>query len=205
MRELVVGTFVTLDGVMQAPGAPDEDRSGGFPHGGWQVPLFTDEVGVEVTRWIEGTGALLLGRATYDVFAAHWPRVGDDDPIAAHLNRVPKYVASRTLTDPAWAGTTVVRDVASEVAALRAGDGGEIQVAGSAGLVQTLLREDLVDEIRLLVFPVVLGVGKRLFGDGTVPRTMALAEARVLAGGVVLQRYRRGGPLVTGSFALDAP
>src|SRR3954452_22130262 len=175
MRKLVVGTFVTLDGVMQAPGGPTEDPSGGFAHGGWLVPFADDELGRRIVELTERAGTLLLGRRTYEIFAAHWPLIGDEDPIARKLNAMPKVVASRTLGRADWTNTTLLRgDVAREVEALKQQDGGEIQVTGSGDLIQTLLRHDLVDEFRLWTFPVVLGSGKRLFADGAAPAGLRL-------------------------------
>jgi dihydrofolate reductase len=200
MRRLVAGTFVTLDGVMQAPGAPDEDRDGGFQHGGWVVPFFDDTMGEAMTEWIRGAGAFLLGRRTYEVFAAAWPRSTDPaDEIAVALNTRPKHVASRTLRSLEWHNSTVLEgDVAAAVARLKAGDGDEIQVHGSSDLLQTLLRHDLVDGLRLWQFPVVLGTGKRLFGPGTIPRRFRLVETREASTGAVLHVYERAGGLSYG-------
>jgi dihydrofolate reductase len=201
MRRLVVGTFLTLDGVMQAPGAPDEDRSGGFTHGGWLVPHFDEAVGVAMDTTFARAEALLIGRRTYDIFAAYWPRVTDpDDTIATKLNAMPKYVASRTLRAAGWPGTSVLRGDASEaVAELKEQPGGEILVQGSGNLVQTLLRHDLIDEFRLLVFPVLLGSGIRLFGDGTMPAGLRLVHGTTSPSGVVLQTYERAGAALYGS------
>ncbi|MGH9119682.1 MAG: dihydrofolate reductase family protein [Acidimicrobiales bacterium] len=200
MRKLVVGEFVSLDGVVQAPGAPDEDTDGGFGHGGWTVPLFNEEIGQAMTDVIGRAGALLLGRRTYDIFAASWPLVGDDDPIAATLNRIPKYVASRTLTSAAWNNSTILTgDVAEGVAKLKDQPGGEIQVAGSSQLIQTLMSHDLVDEYRLLVFPVLLGSGKRLFAEGTIPSGLALLESTTSSTGVVMSTYERRGEVAYGA------
>lgn len=201
MRKLVVGTFMTLDGVVQAPGAPNEDQEGGFAHGGWTVPLFDDELGQRMVELTNRSEALLLGRKTYEGFAASWPLVGDEDPIAAKLNHMPKYVASRTLRTAEWANTTVLSgDVAEEVAKLKEQPGGEIHVSGSSDLVQTLLRHDLVDEFVLLVFPVVVGPGKRLFGEGTMPGAMELVETGSTGTGVVISTYRRHGALEVGAI-----
>jgi len=200
MRNLVVGTFLSLDGVMQGPGGPDEDRDGGFDRGGWTVPYFDDELGRVMTDLVGQSGALLLGRRTYDIFAASWPLVGDDDPIAAKLNRVPKYVASRTPRRLEWNNSTLLSgDVAEEVAKLKQEDGGDIHVSGSGGLVQTLLRHDLVDEFRLLLFPVLVGAGKRLFADGTIPRSLELVDSTTSGTGVMICSYRRKGELETGA------
>jgi dihydrofolate reductase len=194
MGKLTVGTFVTVDGVMQAPGGPDEDREGGFEHGGWLVPYFDDELGAFMDGLMGRADALLLGRKTYEIFAAYWPNVGDEDPMAKKLNSVAKYVASRTLDSVDWNNSNLLRgDVAEEVARLKAEVDGEIHVAGSSNLIQTLLKHDLVDEFQLLVFPVVLGTGKRLFGDGTIPRGLRLAETQTSPSGVAIQRYERVG------------
>src|SRR5262245_44051546 len=192
---------MTLDGVVQAPGAPDEDQEGGFAHGGWTVPLFDDELGQRMVELTGRSDALLLGRRTYEGFAASWPMVGDDDPIAAKLNHMPKYVASRTLETAEWAHTTVLSgDVAKEVAELKEQTGGELHVAGSGNLVQTLLGHGLVDEFVLLVFPVVVGPGKRLFGHGTLPGALQLVETTSTGRGVVISTYRPRGPLEVGAI-----
>lgn len=194
MGKLVVGTFVTVDGVMQAPGAPDEDREGGFDHGGWLVPHFDDELGQFMDGLIGRSDALLLGRKTYEIFASYWPHQGDEDPMARKLNSVPKYVASRTLDSVDWSNSELLQgDVAAEVARLKNEIDGEIHVSGSSDLIQTLLEHDLVDEVQLIVFPVVLGTGKRLFGDGTTPRALRLAESKTTPKGVAMQRYDRVG------------
>ncbi|GAB3410595.1 dihydrofolate reductase family protein [Flindersiella endophytica] len=202
MRKLVVGTFVSLDGVLQSPGGPDEDRDGGFGHGGWVVPYIAEEFLARVGEEIEGLGALLLGRKTYEVFAAAWPLRGDEDPVAAKLNSVPKYVASRTLDKAEWNNSTVLRgDIAKAVAELKQEPGhGEIQVHGSGQLIQTLLRHDLVDEYRLKVIPVLIGSGKRLFGDGTLPRSLQLVEVTTTANGITMSTYARGGELGGGTY-----
>jgi dihydrofolate reductase len=203
MGKLVAGTFVTLDGVMQAPGGPDEDQDGGFKHGGWTVPFFDEALGAQMDELIGRSDAILLGRKTYDIFIQHWPHVGDEDPVAAKLNSVPKYVASRTLEEADWRNTTVLRgDLRDEVTRLK-DEHREIQVPGSADLIQSLLREDLVDEVTMLVFPVVLGTGKRLFGEGTIPRSMQLAETKAFPTGVVMHRYERVGAPEYGAFGLE--
>ena len=204
MRKLVVGTFLTVDGVMQAPGGPDEDREGGFEHGGWSVNYWDDVMGQIITESTVQAGVLLLGRKTYEIFAAHWPRVSDDDPVAAKLNSVPKYVASRTLDQATWNNTTLIRgDVAEAVAKLKEQPGGEIQVHGSGDLIQTLMKHDLVDEYRLWVFPVLLGKGKRLFAEGTIPGGLKLVETKTFSTGVAIHTYERAGELHCGSFAVD--
>jgi dihydrofolate reductase len=197
MRKLVVGTFLTLDGVMQAPGGPDEDREGGFEHGGWLVPYFDDQFLEIMTEWTTRAGAFLLGRKTYEIFAEAWPKSTDPaDEIALALNSRPKYVASRTFGRLDWHNSHLLEgDVAEAVAHLKAQDGGEIQVHGSGQLVQTLLRHDLVDTLRLWQFPVVLGAGKRLFAEGTIPGSFRLVETRQTAPGAVLHVYERAGEL----------
>src|SRR5687767_12225231 len=164
MRKLVVGTFLTLDGVMQAPGGPDEDREGGFRHGGWLVPYFDEQFGEIMTEWTNRAGAFLLGRKTYEMFANSWPKSTDPaDETATALNTRPKFVASRTLDQLAWNNSHLLKgDVAEEVAKLKAQAGDEIQLHGSGVLLQTLFKHDLVDTLRIWQFPVVLGTGKRL-------------------------------------------
>jgi len=204
MAELTLTTFLTLDGVMQAPGHPSEDTSGGFPHGGWLVPLADADMGKTMIEIFSKAEAFLLGRTTYDIFSAYWPRVTDpDDLIATKLNSLPKYVASRTRTTFTWNGTIHIRDVAKEVTDLKKRFSREVQVHGSCGLAQTLIENDLIDEYRLLTFPVVLGTGKRLFGAGAVPTSLTLMRTNITSRGVVVSVYRRGGSLRTGSFALD--
>jgi len=204
MAEVTMTTFLSLDGVMQAPGGPGEDESGGFSPGGWLVPHADEDMGKVMDGIFEKADAFLLGRATYDIFASYWPRVTDpNDLVAAKLNALPKFVASRTRSSFSWINTTLVRDVVKEVAELKRRFGREVQVHGSAGLAQTLIENDLVDEYRLLVFPVLLGTGKRLFGGGTVPRTLKLVRSSTTSTGVVVSIYRPAGSLKTGSFALE--
>lgn len=206
MTTIVLNCFLTLDGVAQAPGEPEEDRDGGFPHGGWQVPFFTAGHGELVNRWQGPADGLLLGRKTYDIFAAHWPNVPDDHdhaPIAQVLNSVPKYVASRTVTSLAWENSSVLdTDVPAAVAKLRTGDIGELHVIGSLDLAQTLIRHNLVDEYRLLIYPLLLGTGKRLFADGTVPTNLRLVSSETTDAGVTACVFRPAGDVRYGSFAL---
>jgi dihydrofolate reductase len=207
MKKLVVGAFLTLDGVMQAPGGPEEDTSGGFTHGGWVVPYFDDMMGQAMVEWIRRLDGLVLGRRTYEIFAAHWPRVTTEDPLAEQLNRVPKYVVSRTLKRADWSPSTVLAgDVPEAIRRLKGESGdGELQVHGSGGLIQTLLKNGLIDEFRIWIFPVVLGAGKRLFADGAVPVGLALMETRTSTTGVVLHVYQPAGNPAYGSAAMGEP
>jgi dihydrofolate reductase len=201
MRELVVTTFLTLDGVMQAPGGPGEDPSGGFSYEGWLVPFFDDTLGEQITSWFTGAQDFLLGRGTYEIFYASWPKMISDDPVSQGINLKTKYVASRSLPSVEWETARLLEgDVGDAVRKLKAEDGGELQVHGSPGLIQTLLAEDLVDELRLMVAPVTVGSGKRLFGDGVVPRTWELTAHSTTPTGVTLLTLRRGGEVETGSI-----
>ena len=195
MRKLVVGTFLTLDGVMQAPGGPNEDREGGFRHGGWLVPYFDERFAEVMTEWTKRAGAFLLGRKTYEIFAASWPKSTDPaDEIATALKTRPKFVASRTLDKLNWNNSRLLRgDIAEEVAKLKAQEGGEIQVHGSSDLLQTLLKHNLIDTLRIWQFPVVIGAGKRLFGEGTIPGSFRLVDAQQTNTGAVLHVYERAG------------
>jgi dihydrofolate reductase len=199
---LTLHTFLTLDGVMQAPGGPDEDPDGGFAHGGWTFPYADHVFGEVIAARFVDAGAFLLGRRTYEIFAAYWPGVTEPGhPIAGPLNALPKYVASRTLTSVDWPGSVLLgSDVVAEIRALKEQPGGELQVHGSGGLVQTLIDNDLIDEYRLLWFPVHLGGGKRLFGDGRVPRALRLTDVRQSTTGVVMTTYEPDGPVRLGSF-----
>jgi dihydrofolate reductase len=207
MKKLVVGTFLTLDGVMQGPGAPEEDPSGGFRYGGWVVPYFDDMMGQVMVDWIGRLDALVLGRKTYEIFAAHWPHAAADDPIAAKFNRVPKYVASRSLQRADWGPASIIDgNVAEAIHKLKSESGdGELQVHGSGELIQALLQAGLIDGFRLWTFPVVLGAGKRLFAGGTVPASFQLTETRTSSTGVVLHVYQAAGRPSFGSFALGEP
>lgn len=202
MRKLVVNTFMSLDGVMQSPGGPDEDPTGGFTHGGWGVNYFDDEMMEQMSE--SSPYELLLGRGTYEIFAAHWPH--DEGPIADHLNSTRKHVASTTLGQLDWNNSTLITgDVADYVAALKTEDGPEIQVHGSPGLIQTLLQHDLIDEYRMWIFPVVIGTGKRFFGDGAIPAGLKLVDSRATKTGVTVNTYERAGDIDLGSFEFEEP
>lgn len=203
--KLIVGAFLSLDGVMQGPGGPDEDREGGFDLGGWLVPYADEDMGTFMVESITSTDAFLLGRKTYEIFAAHWPLVTDEnDPIATSLNSKPKYVASRTLDKADWNNSTLLNgDAAEAVAELKRQPGGDLQVQGSGELAQTLMRHDLVDEYRLLVYPVVLGKGKRLFREGNVPAALRLVDTKTTGTGVAIHTYQSAGKPEFGSFEVD--
>jgi dihydrofolate reductase len=204
MRKLIVSTFLTLDGVMQAPGGPEEDVSGGFEHGGWSFGYWDEAMGKRMGEATSTPFDLLLGRKTYEIFAAHWPY--SNEPIADVLNSARKYVASRTLEEVSWQNSVLLRgDVAEAVAGLKDEEGPEIQVHGSSGLIQSLLAHGLVDELRLWTFPVVLGTGKRLFGEGTVPAGLELVDSATSTTGVVMATYRTGAAIRYGSFELAEP
>jgi dihydrofolate reductase len=203
--KLTVTTFVSIDGVMQGPGGPDEDRRGDFGRGGWLAPHFDDETGRYMASVFDEVDAFLLGRHTYEIFAGFWPKVTDpDDPIAGRLNARPKYVASNTLTDPEWGPATVLSgDVPAAVAALKEQPGRELQVHGSGALVRTLHEHDLVDEYRLLIFPVIVGDGQRLFPDRGVATGLSLAESRTTPSGVTIQVYRTTGRAEFGTVGVS--
>jgi dihydrofolate reductase len=204
MRNLVVNTFASLDGIMQAPGGPEEDPTGGFEHGGWSVPFWDEQMGKDMGEFMGKPFDLVLGRKTYEIFAAHWPHT--DEPGAAEINRATKYVASRTLTTLDWENSQLLEgDVVEAVARLKEEDGPELQVHGSSNLLQTLIRAGVIDELRVWTFPVVLGTGKRLFEDGVPPGTLKLVDSQVFGTGVVKSTYRPAGEVQTGSFALAEP
>lgn len=207
MRKLVVLSFITLDGVMQAPGGPEEDPTGGFKHGGWVAGYFDDFLGDVMLKQMSKPFDLLLGRKTYEIFAAHWPYVkANEDPIAAGINNAKKYVASKTLKKLDWRNSELIKgDVAKEVKKLKEHSGPEIQVHGSGNLIQTLLKHDLVDELWLKIFPITLDRGKRLFAEGTIPVGFKLLESETSPTGVIIASYARAGEVKTGSFEFEVP
>jgi len=201
MRKIAVLSFVTLDGVMQAPGGPDEDPSGNFKHGGWSVGYWDDFMGKVMSEQMGHPYDLLLGRKTYEIFAAYWPKA-KDVPGADGLNKARKYVVSKTLGKLDWNNSVLVTgNIPEEIKKLKRVDGPELQVHGSSNLIQTLLKHDLVDEFRLKIYPVSIGHGKRLFGDGTIPASFKLLESKSSPSGVIIATFGRDGAIKTGSFA----
>jgi dihydrofolate reductase len=197
MRKIIVLSFITLDGVMQAPGGPTEDTSGNFTYGGWTVPFFDDFLGDIMTDQMSRPFDLLLGRKTFEIFASYWPNQGEQDPI----NKATKYVVSNTLNEHEWSQSVFIKgDVGEEINKLKQQEGPELQVHGSSNLIQTLLKHDLVDEFWLKIFPVTLGTGKRLFGEGTMPASFTLVESKSSPSGVIIASFQRAGEVKTGSF-----
>lgn len=204
--KLVVTSFLSLDGVVQAPGGPDEDRSGGFRYGGWAAPYFDDAMIAQINDSMQVLDALLLGRRTYEIFAAHWPYLGDEDAVAARFNRIPKYVATHDAGALAWRGSEKIdADFVDRIQRLKAQAGQELQVHGSGTLVHSLLRHGLVDELRLWTFPVLLGQGKRLFADDAIAATFQPGPQRVFDTGVSYRAYTRAGEVGSGYFGLEQP
>ena len=204
MRKLVVLTFISIDGVMQAPGGPEEDPAGGFKLGGWTVPYFDEFLGKVMGEQMNPPFDLLLGRETYQLFASFWPHQ-KEDPGAAGINNAKKFVVSRKPLKFDWKNSFLVGgDVVSEVKKLKKQDGPELQVHGSGNLIQTLLKNDLVDEFRLKIFPITLGAGKRLFAQGTIPAAFKLAKSEVSPHGVIIANYVREGDVKTGTFMSEA-
>jgi dihydrofolate reductase len=203
MRKLIVQTFLTLDGVMQAPGGPGEDDSGGFAQGGWSVNYWDEQMGQVMEEATSEPFAFVLGRKTYDIMAAHWPHAPEEEG-ASTFNNAPKYVASRSRPKLEWSNSVLIDgDAAGGIAALKGENGPVLQVHGSGNLIQTLLQHNLVDQFRLWVFPLVIGSGKRLFAEGTIPSGLELVESRTSTSGVVMGTYEPAGEIVVGSFALD--
>ncbi|MFA5003705.1 MAG: dihydrofolate reductase family protein [Candidatus Saccharimonadales bacterium] len=198
MRKIVVLSFISLDGVIQAPGGPEEDTSGGFKYGGWTAPYFDDFAGEIMQKQMQPAD-LLLGRKTYDIFASYWPEHESDWP---GINDVTKYVVSGSSPKLTWENSVIIEgDVVAKLKELKAGEGSMLQVHGSGNLIQTLLKNDLVDELWLKTFPVTLGQGKRLFAEGAMPAAFELIESQTSPSGVIIANYKRAGEVKTGSFA----
>ncbi len=198
MRKIIVLSFISLDGVMQAPGGPQEDTSGGFQYGGWTVPYFDEFSGNAMGEQMRQPFELLLGRKTYDIFAAYWPQHESTWP---GVNAVKKYVASRSQRKLEWSNSILLTEnLVEELRKLKAGDGPDFHVYGSGNLIQTLLKHDLVDELWLKLFPITLGTGKRLFADGTIPAAFTLSDTKTSPSGVIFANYKRAGDVKTGSF-----
>jgi dihydrofolate reductase len=198
MRKVIVLSFVTLDGVIQAPGGPEEDTSGGFKYGGWVFTFFDEFLGTVMGEQMSRKADLLLGRKTYEIFASYWPDHEKDWP---GVNQVTKYVASNTLTNPGWNNTVVLKGkVEDQIKKLKQQDGPDLQVHGSGNFIQTLLKHDLVDELWLKIFPITLGNGKRLFENGSIPARFSLLEYKVSPDGVLIANYKRDGEVKQGSF-----
>lgn len=200
MRKIVVFTMISLDGVMQAPGGPEEDTSGGFKYGGWTFPYADESFGSIINAELSVPFDLLLGKLTYDIWRTYWPN--QTGPIAEPFNKATKYVVSDEPVELTWKESVLVQDdVATRIKALKAEDGPMLQVHGSGNMIQTLFKNDLVDELRLRIFPVTLGPGKRLFADGTIPAAFELIDSQTLPTGVIMANYKRAGEVKTGSFA----
>ena len=207
MRKVITGAFLSLDGVMQAPGGPEEDPTRGFMFGGWVVPHIDEVFGQAVDKLFSQPFDLLLGRKTYEIFAAHWPYAegGEDASIAKLFNSTTKYVATRSTMELTWTGSVVLHDAAADVARLKREDGPALVTQGSSNLIQTLLANELIDEITLFTFPLVLGNGKKLFAEGAKPAAFSLVDSKVTTTGVVIACYRRAGDVLTGDYAMDPP
>jgi dihydrofolate reductase len=198
MRKIIVLSMITLDGVMQAPGDPEEDPTGGFRYGGWTVPYVDDFLGKTMGEQMSGSSDLLLGRKTFEIFASYWPHHEDQWP---GINKATKYVVSNTLTKHEWRNSVFLKgNVVDEIKKLKQQDGSDLQVYGSGNLIQTLLKHDLVDEFWLRIFPITLGPGKRLFAEGTLPVAFSLHETKTSPLGVIVASYKRAGEVQTGSF-----
>ncbi|MGB9927242.1 MAG: dihydrofolate reductase family protein [Methanosarcina sp.] len=198
MRKIIVLSFITLDGIMQAPGGPEEDTSGGFKYGGWTVPYFDEFSGKVMAEQMSKPFDLLLGRKTYEIFASYWPYHKDED---LGINQATKYVVSHGSMQFTWEKSVLLQgDIVEAIKKLKAQDGPELQVHGSGNLIQTLLKHDLVDELWLKIFPLTLGSGKRLFAEGTIPAAFKLTDGKVLPNGVIIANYERAGEVKTGSF-----
>lgn len=203
MRKLVVNTFITLDGVMQAPGGPEEDTTGNFKYGGWSFHYWDEMMNKVMDEFMGKPFELLLGRKTYEIFAAHWPYV-ENDPVADKFNATKKYVVSRTLNKVNWSNSFLIKNnVVQEIGKLKEQNGPELQVHGSANLIKTLANENLVDEYNIWIFPVVVGKGKQLFGEGTNAGNLKLVDVKSSSTGVIISTYKPDGELKVGSFALE--
>jgi dihydrofolate reductase len=205
MRKIITAAFVSLDGVMQAPGGPEEDPTGGFKYGGWVAPHVDEVFGKAMDELFGAPFDLLLGRKTYEIFAAHWPYQSDDDPSAKRFNVITKYVATRSNMPLTWKRSVALHDAAVDVARLKKEDGPNLVTQGSSDLIQTLLAHGLIDELTVLTFPIVLGRGKRLFGERAKPTALKLVDSKVTPAGVTISSYRRGGEVATGDFAMHPP
>src|SRR4051812_18432967 len=204
IMRLTLTMFLTLDGVLQAPGGPEEDQEGAFPYGGWSFPYADEEFRAAVADWFEDADAFLLGRRTYEIFAGYWPRVTDpDNPIASKLNALPKYVASTTLTSVGWHNSTLLKDAIADVRQLKERPGNELQVHGSGALARSLIDNDLIDEYRLFTYPVHLGTGKKLFRDGARAAALEMISTTTTKSGVVISAYKPAGEVRLGSFDLE--
>jgi dihydrofolate reductase len=197
MRKIIVVEFITLDGVMQAPGGSKEDTAEGFKYGGWMGPHFDEVGGKEMDVQMKKTSALLLGRKTYDIFSGYWPTHTETWP---QVNKITKYVVSKTLKNPTWENTVVIQDT-KELKELKNSNGPDLQVYGSSNLVQTLMEHDLIDELWLKIFPITLGTGKRLFEKGTIPAAFKLFKSKVTPSGVIFAYYKRAGEVKTADIA----
>ena len=203
MRKIIAGTFMSIDGVMQAPGGPEEDPTGGFAYGGWSVNYWDEAMMADIGKSMADPFDLLLGRKTYDIFAAHWPYVEDDNPVATKFNAITKYVATSSTEPLTWQNSVAIRgNVAAEIAGLKQTDGADLLIQGSSQLLQALLANDLIDEFTLRVFPLVLGTGKRLFGKGTMPAALKLVDTKASGTGVITSTYHRAGEIKAGTFEL---
>jgi dihydrofolate reductase len=201
MRKIVVLSFITLDGVMQAPGGPEEDQSSNFAYGGWQAPYADDESMQEMTKQLSEPFDLLLGRKTYDIFASYWPFHTEIEVVAGPFNKCTKYVVSHGEIDMPWEGSELISgDVVAKLQELKADDGPMLQVHGSGELVQTLLQHDLVDELWLKIFPLTLGSGKKLFANGTMPAAFEMTESSITPNGIIFANYKRSGDVKTGTM-----
>lgn len=206
MRKIKAATFVSLDGVMQAPGGPQEDMEGGFQFGGWTFHYWDEIMGKAMDETFSQPFDLLLGRKTYDIFAAHWPYAQENDPIGKVFNAATKYVATHSPDTLSWQNSVSLGpDVAATLHRLKQEDGPDLLIQGSSMLIQTLLSADLIDEMALMVFPLILGPGKRLFGNGAMPAALRLVSSQASSTGVIRAVYERSGDIETGSFALDEP